>query len=73
LPLHRQLRTGTDLSLFANRDSRSLKFTEFARYNFLARIGQGTKIPSIIEVFSLADDQAIAAMPWPAACGSPPA
>ena len=58
LPLPGQLRTGTDLALFASRLGRSLKLTGFARYAFPARIGQGTKIPSLIEVFSLAEEQA---------------
>ena len=58
LPLPSQLRTGTDLALFASRLGRSLKLTGFARYAFPARIGQGTKIPSLIEVFSLAEKQA---------------
>jgi len=57
LPLPRQLRTGTDLALFASRLGRRLNLSGFARYCFPARIGQGTKIPSLIEVFPLIDAQ----------------
>lgn len=57
LPLPRQLRTGTDLALFASRLGRRLKLTGFARYAFPARIGKGTKIPSLIEVFALGEAQ----------------
>ena len=58
LPLPRQLRTGTDLALFASRLGRRLNLSGFARYCFPARIGQGTKIPSLIEVFPLGEAQA---------------
>jgi CRISPR-associated protein Csx17 len=53
LPLPRQLQTGTDFALFASRLGRQHGLTGFARYCFPARIGQGTKMPSLIEVFSL--------------------
>jgi len=55
LPLPRQLRTGTDLALFASRLGRRLNLSGFARYYFPARIGKGTKIPSLIEVFALGE------------------
>jgi CRISPR-associated protein Csx17 len=57
LPLPRQLRTGTDLALFASRLGRRLNLSGFARYCFPARIGQGTQIPSLIEVFPLGEAQ----------------
>ena len=58
LPLPRQLRTGTDFALFASRLGRQQGLSGFARYCFPARIGQGTKIPSLVEVvpLSAADD-----------------
>ncbi|MFZ9752446.1 MAG: type I-G CRISPR-associated protein Cas8g1/Csx17 [Cyanobium sp.] len=58
LPLPRQLRTGTDLALFASCLGRRLNLSGFARYCFPARIGQGTKIPSLIEVFPLDEARA---------------
>jgi len=36
---------------------RQLGLSGFARYSFPGRIGQGTKIPSLIEVFPLRDEQ----------------
>lgn len=55
LPLPRQLRTGTDLALFASQLGRRHGLSGFARYCFPPRVGQGTKIPSLIEVFPLSD------------------
>jgi CRISPR-associated protein Csx17 len=57
LPLPRQLRTGTDFALFASQLGRRHGLSSFARYCFPPRVGQGTKIPSLIEVFPLHDDQ----------------
>jgi len=57
LPLPRQLRTGTDFALFASQLGRRHGLSGFARYCFPPRVGQGTKIPSLIEVFPLHDDQ----------------
>ena len=57
LPLPRQLRTGTDFALFASQLGRRHGLSAFARYCFPPRVGQGTKIPSLIEVFRLHDDQ----------------
>jgi CRISPR-associated protein Csx17 len=57
MPLPRQLQTGTDFALFASRLGRQQGLSGFARYCFPARIGQGTKIPSLIEVFPLTEDQ----------------
>ena len=57
LPLPRQLRTGTDFALFASQLGRRHGLSAFARYCFPPRVGQGTKIPSLIEVFPLHDDQ----------------
>jgi CRISPR-associated protein Csx17 len=57
LPLARQLRTGTDFALFASQLGRRHGLSAFARYCFPPRVGQGTKIPSLIEVFPLHDDQ----------------
>jgi CRISPR-associated protein Csx17 len=57
MPLPRQLQTGTDFALFATQLGRQQGLSGFARYCFPGRIGQGTKIPSLIEVFPLRDDQ----------------
>ena len=57
MPLPRQLQTGTDFALFATQLGRQQGLSGFARYCFPARIGQGTKIPSLIEVFPLSDGQ----------------
>jgi CRISPR-associated protein Csx17 len=57
MPLPRQLQTGTDFALFASQLGRQQGLSGFARFCFPARIGQGTKIPSLIEVFSLNDGQ----------------
>ncbi len=57
LPLPRQLDTGLDLALFTSRLGRRLHLSGFARYYFPARIGKGTKIPSLIEVFPLGASQ----------------
>jgi CRISPR-associated protein Csx17 len=57
LPLPRQLRTGTDFALFASQLGRRHGLSGFARYGFPPRVGQGTKIPSLIEVFPIHDDQ----------------
>ncbi|MEB3353800.1 MAG: hypothetical protein VKM34_06155, partial [Cyanobacteriota bacterium] len=57
MPLPRQLQTGTDFALFASCLGRQQGLSGFARYCFPARIGQGTKIPSLIEVFPLTEDQ----------------
>ncbi|MFM8524746.1 MAG: type I-U CRISPR-associated protein Csx17 [Cyanobacteriota bacterium] len=57
MPLPRQLQTGTDFALFATQLGRQQGLSGFARYCFPARIGQGTKIPSLIEVFALSDGQ----------------
>jgi|GEM_PF-1035231 len=57
LPLPRQLRNGTDFALFASQLGRRHGLSGFARYCFPPRVGQGTKIPSLIEVFPLQDDQ----------------
>lgn len=57
LPLPRQLRTGTDFALFASQLGRRRGLSGFARYCFPPRVGQGTKIPSLIEVFPLHDGQ----------------
>ncbi|MEB3271660.1 MAG: type I-U CRISPR-associated protein Csx17 [Synechococcus sp.] len=57
LPLPRQLRTGTDFALFASRLGRRHGLSGFARYSFPPRVGQGTKIPSLIEVFYLSEEQ----------------
>jgi CRISPR-associated protein Csx17 len=87
LPLPRQLRNGTDFALFASQLGRRHGLSGFARYCFPPRVGQGTKIPSLIEVFPLQDDQedrsdALAAVagfatdvvswPWPAIAASDP-
>ncbi|MFY8147698.1 MAG: type I-G CRISPR-associated protein Cas8g1/Csx17 [Prochlorococcaceae cyanobacterium] len=53
LPLPRQLVTGTDFALFASQLGREKALSGFARYCFPPRVGQGTKIPSLIEVFHL--------------------
>lgn len=55
LPLPRQLVTGTDFALFASRLGRERALSGFARYCFPPRVGQGTKIPSLIEIFPLRD------------------
>lgn len=55
LPLPRQLVTGTDFALFASQLGRERALSGFARYGFPPRVGQSTKIPSLIEVFPLAD------------------
>ncbi len=55
LPLPRQLVTGTDFALFASQLGRERALSGFARYCFPPRVGQSTKIPSLIEVFPLAD------------------
>lgn len=57
LPLPRQLRTGTDFALFASQLGRRYGLSGFARYSFPPRVGQGTKIPSLIEVFPLGEQQ----------------
>ncbi|MCS5692618.1 type I-U CRISPR-associated protein Csx17 [Cyanobium sp. FGCU-6] len=57
LPLPRQLRTGTDFALFASQLGRRHGLSGFARYTFPPRVGQGTKIPSLIEVFPLNEQQ----------------
>jgi CRISPR-associated protein Csx17 len=57
LPLPRQIRTGTDFALFASQLGRRHGLSGFARYCFPPRVGQGTKIPSLIEVFPLLNDQ----------------
>ncbi|MCX5954573.1 MAG: hypothetical protein NTZ40_14025 [Cyanobacteria bacterium] len=57
LPLPGQLMTGTDFALFASQLGRRHGLSGFARYCFPPRVGQGTKIPSLIEVFPLVDDQ----------------
>jgi CRISPR-associated protein Csx17 len=57
MPLPRQLQTGTDFALFATQLGRQQGLSGFARYSFPGRVGQGTKIPSLIEVFTLRDDQ----------------
>jgi CRISPR-associated protein Csx17 len=57
LPLPRQLRSGTDFALFASQLGRRHGLSGFARYCFPPRVGQGTKIPSLIEVFPLVEDQ----------------
>ncbi len=57
LPLPRQFRTGTDFALFASRLGRRLNLSGFARYAFPARVGKGTKIPSLIEVFTIGEKQ----------------
>jgi len=57
LPLPRQLRTGTDFALFASQLGRRHGLSGFARYSFPPRVGQGTKIPSLIEVFPLTEQQ----------------
>jgi CRISPR-associated protein Csx17 len=57
LPLPRQLRSGTDFALFASQLGRRHGLSGFARYCFPPRVGQGTKIPSLIEVFPLVKDQ----------------
>lgn len=72
LPLPRQLRTGTDFALFASQLGRTHGLSGFARYCFPPRVGQGTKIPSLIEVVQLADGRedrtdalaAVAAFAW---------
>ena len=53
LPLPRQVVTGTDFALFASRLGREQALSGFARYGFPPRVGQGTKIPSLIELFPL--------------------
>lgn len=53
LPLPRQLVTGTDFALFASQLGREKALSGFARYSFPPRVGQGTKIPSLIELFPL--------------------
>jgi CRISPR-associated protein Csx17 len=53
LPLPRQLSSGTDFALFASQLGRRHGLSSFARYCFPPRVGQGTKIPSLIEVFPL--------------------
>jgi CRISPR-associated protein Csx17 len=55
LPLPRQLRTGTDFALFASRLGRDQGLSGFARYTFPPRVGQGMRIPSLLETFVLAD------------------
>jgi CRISPR-associated protein Csx17 len=55
LPLPRQIVTGTDFALFASRLGREQALSGFARYSFPPRVGQGTKIPSLIELFPLGD------------------
>lgn len=57
LPLPRQLRTGTDFALFASQLGRTHGLSGFARYCFPPRVGQGTKIPSLIEIVRLEDDE----------------
>ena len=57
LPLARQMSTGTDFALFASRLGRERGLSGFARYFFPPRVGKGTKIPSLIEVFSLSQDR----------------
>lgn len=57
LPLPRQLRSGTDFALFASQLGRRHGLSGFVRYCFPPRVGQGVKIPSLIEVFPLVDDQ----------------
>ncbi len=57
LPLPGQLMTGTDFALFASQLGRRHGLSGFARYCFPPRVGQGTKIPSLIEVFPLQVDQ----------------
>ena len=57
LPLPRQLQSGTDFALYASQLGRRHGLSGFARYYFPARIGQGTKIPSLIELFPLRDGQ----------------
>ena len=54
LPLPRQLNTGTDFALFASQLGRRKGLSGFARYCFPPRVGQGTRIPSLIEIFPLA-------------------
>jgi CRISPR-associated protein Csx17 len=53
LPLPRQFITGTDFALFASHLGREKALSGFARYSFPPRVGQGTKIPSLIELFPL--------------------
>ena len=55
LPLPRQIVTGTDFALFATRLGREQALSGFARYAFPPRVGKGTKIPSLIELFPLGD------------------
>ena len=55
LPLPRQLRTGTDFALFASTLGRDQGLSGFARYTFPPRVGQGMRIPSLLETFVLAD------------------
>jgi CRISPR-associated protein Csx17 len=57
LPLPGQLMTGTDFALFASQLGRRHGLSGFARYCFPPRVGQGTKIPSLIEVFPLVEGQ----------------
>lgn len=57
MPLPRQLQSGTDFALYASQLGRSHGLSGFARYCFPARIGKGTKMPSLIELFPLRDDQ----------------
>jgi CRISPR-associated protein Csx17 len=57
LPLPRQISTGTDFALYASRLGRERGLSGFARYFFPPRVGQGTKIPSLIEVVSLSPDR----------------
>ena len=72
LPLPRQLRTGTDFALFASQLGRTHGLSGFARYCFPPRVGQGTKIPSLIDIVQLGDDNedrtdalaAVAAFAW---------
>jgi len=57
LPLPRQLGSGTDFALFASQLGRRHGLSGFARYSFPPRVGKGTKIPSLIEVFTLGEEQ----------------
>lgn len=65
LPLPRQLNTGTDFALFASQLGRRKGLSGFARFCFPPRVGQGTRIPSLIEIFPLAgcDDRTDALAP----------
>ena len=57
MPLPRHLQSGTDFALHASQLDRRHGLTAFARYCFPARIGQGTKIPSLIEIVPLSTGQ----------------